>query len=263
MRIEKYVKPKTVKEAYHILIQHERNTVIGGGAWLKQTKKEVHTCIDLTEIGLTDIIERDDCIEIGAMTSLRQIEINEIIQKQCNGILNEAINHIMGVGIRNIATIGGSVVGKYAFSDILTPLFVMDASFIFYKQGKISIKSFLEKKKLEKDILLQVIIPKSNRVGYFHKCQKTRLDFALVNLAVTKGEDFKVAIGARPGVTYPCLKTMQYLNDSQDIDIDNAVQIALQETTFSSNSKASSEYRKLLVKAYLKRGLSEVMNRES
>ncbi len=266
MKINEYYKAQSLDEAYEILLDNEKNIIIGGGAWLKLTKKDVETAVDITKIGLNEIIATKDFIEIGAMTSLRQIEESDIIKNQSNGILSEAISQIMGVGIRNIATIGGSVMGKYAFSDILTPLLTMDASLIFYKQGEMSLADFLNTKRISKDILTKIVIPKNEKKGFFYKVQKTRLDFAVINVAVTKGELIDIAIGARPSVSMRPVQALEFINNQKSITdevINKTAELAVKETKFGTNSRSSKEYREMVTEVYIKRGLKEVISNES
>lgn len=266
LKIKDYYKAQSLEDAYTVLYENDSNIIIAGGAWLKQGKKQVNTAIDITMIGLNEITATENTIEIGAMASLRQIETSDLIIKQSNGILSEAINHIMGVGIRNIATLGGSVMGKYAFSDLFTPLLVMDASLLFYKKGEMSLADFLKTKKMEKDILMKIIIPKSNKIGYFHKVQKTRLSFAVINVAIAKNNLFDIAIGARPSIAARPVKAIEFINKQKvitDAVIDETSKIAIEELKFSTNSKSSCEYRMLVAAVYLKRGIKEVMSNES
>jgi CO/xanthine dehydrogenase FAD-binding subunit len=264
LRINNYVKVDTLAEGFELL-QKENSLIIGGGAWLKLTNKDIDSVIDISAVGLNEIIDKDDEIEIGAMVSLRQIETSEIISKQFNGILSNAVGKIMGIPIRNIATIGGSIMGKYSFSDVLTPLLVMDVSLIFYNYGEISLEEFMQIKKFQKDILTKIVIKKEQGKGYFHKLAKTSLDFAVINVAISKGDTFKIAIGARPSVSTKCYKAMEYINEFKVITnevIEDTVEIAIEETKFGTSSRASSEYRADVAKAYIIRGLKEVFSNE-
>jgi len=266
LKIKEYFKAPSLDQAYTALLEDDSNILIAGGAWLRQSNKLVNKAIDITMIGLNEITATDNTIEIGAMASLRQIETSDLVKKQCNGILCEAINHIMGVGIRNIATLGGSVMGKYAFSDLFTPLLVMDASLIFYKKGEMTVTDFLNTKKMEKDILIKIVLPKTNKIGYFHKVQKTRLDFAVVNVAVAKSDIFDIAVGARPSITSRPEKAIEFINNQKEITeevILETSKIAIAELKFSTNSKSSSEYRMLVAETYIKRGLREVLSNEN
>jgi CO/xanthine dehydrogenase FAD-binding subunit len=266
VKIKNYYKTSNLKDAYKMLQEDKQNIIIGGGAWLKLTNKNVETAIDITPANLNEIIETNDSIEIGAMTSLHQIEINKGLQSHCNGILCEAISHIMGMGIRNIATIGGSIMGKYSFSDILTPLLVMDTSLVFHNYGEISLEEFMSIKRFDKDILVKVKIKKDNCRGYFHKVQKTALDFAVINIAVSKKENIRIFVGSRPSIATEPLKAVEYINNQKEVNdevIATTASLAANELKLGSNSRAGSEYRKSLVEVYIKRGLKEVMSNEN
>ena len=60
------------------------------------------------------------------MTSLRQIELHDGLNKYTHGAVCEAVKDV-GVQFRNLATIGGSIWGRFGFSDILTVFLAMDA----------------------------------------------------------------------------------------------------------------------------------------
>jgi len=160
MEVKEYIAPKSVKEAYDALIEEKSNKIIGGGAWLRISVKSVNKLIALDNLDLNYIREENTFIEIGAMTTLRTVETNSAIKSLASGILSQAINSVMGVTIRNLATIGGSVMGKYAFSDLLGVLLVLDCKLEFYMLGEISIYDFMEMKKIPNDILLNIKLPK-------------------------------------------------------------------------------------------------------
>lgn len=41
--------------------------------------------------------------------------------------MKESLRHIVGVQFRNLATVGGSLWGRFGFSDVLTLLLALDA----------------------------------------------------------------------------------------------------------------------------------------
>ena len=265
LKINNYIKVESLKEAFALLQSDKKNLIVGGGAWIKQTNKEVETMIDLEKLNLSTIVEDEKTIKIGASVTLRQIEVNETIQHHANGILVEAISKIMGLSIRNLATIGGSIMGKYSFSDILTPLIVMNVDLEFYDSGIVSLAQFMSQKPLD-DILLSIIIHKEPLKGYFYTMKKTALDFAVVNVSVTKGEIIKIAIGARPSISILTEKAMAYINNQSDISqevINETARIAIEETKFGTNGRASKEYRESIAEVYIRRGLKEVTSNES
>ncbi|MBU1019633.1 MAG: FAD binding domain-containing protein [Firmicutes bacterium] len=265
MRINNYHKAVSLEDAYEVLKKNGQNSIIAGGAWMRLSSKEIETAIDLSNLGLDQIVLADNSIKIGAMATLRDVESSDLVQALGDGILCQAIHKIMGVSIRNLATIGGSVIGKFGFSDIMTPLLVLETTLEFYKKGKISLEDFLESKDREPDILLHIYLKKQDTSGYFYKMTKNSLDFAVVNVAISKtNNQFKIAVGARPSIAHLAQNAMNYLNGEKVINdevISKAVEIAMQEFKFGTNSRSSEEYRSQIAAVYINRGLNEVNKR--
>ena len=63
MRINNYVKVDTLAEGFELL-QKENSLIIGGGAWLKLTNKDIDSVIDISAVGLNEIIDKNKIINI-------------------------------------------------------------------------------------------------------------------------------------------------------------------------------------------------------
>lgn len=263
MEVKSYVVAKTCEEAYQLLQDNVKNKVLGGGAWLKISVKNIEQLISLEALNLQGIDNLGKTIRIGAMETLRDIETNSLVNNAYSGILSQAISKIMGLNIRNLATIGGSIMGRFSFSDLLPVLLVLDASLEFHHHGKVKIQDFLESREYLKDVLKSVTIKNHTAGGYFKKVATTALDFSIVNLAIVKDDEFKIAVGSRPGLALLAKKTMAYLNQQKEINedvIDKASQIAIEELGLGDNLRGSKSYREILVKTYIKRGLRQVVS---
>lgn len=258
MRINTYVKPKSVNEAYDILCQHRKNEIIGGGCWLKLLPKEIETAIDLSHCELDYINQTKDTYEIGSTVTLRALEKFS----HRDGILAKSIGEVMGVTFRNVATIGGTVAGKFGFSDIITTLLVLDTKLMFIRKGVISLESYLKNKEKEQDILTGLSIKKQSGKGTFYTLKKTANDFPIVNIALIKNnEGYKISVGARPGVATLAKNTMDYINTTPEVDetaIEKAATLLLEEVSFGTNTRGSKDYRRAVIKGLLGRGLKEV-----
>jgi len=267
MEIVNYFKAQNVEEAHKKLIEDPSNLIIGGGAWLRLSSKTVETAIDLEHVGLNKIVETDSSIEFDASVTLRELEKTEALKNLFNGIVNKGVNGIMGVALRNLATVGGSIFGKYSFSDFITPLLAMNVEVELYKVGRMKLEDFLKFRLKEKDILLKLIVKKEEGLGYYYKMKKTGLDFAVINVAVSlSNSKFKIVVGARPSLAAYALEAMEFINSQKEITkeiIEETVSIAVKELKFGTNSKASKEYRIELAKVYIRRGLNEVTNNEN
>lgn len=267
MKIKKYHAALSLKNAYETLNESKQNVLIGGGVWLKMGSKEIETMVDLKSLDLDKIIDHKEFIEIGSLSTLRDLEINPGIKRLGKGFLADALNKVMGAGFRNVATIGGSIIGKYAFSDILTPLITLDVELIFYPKRSVKLIDFLETKGRTTDILTHIIVKKNQGEGYFKKVSNTVLDFAIINVSVLlENKAYKIAIGARPGVATLAQEAMDYLNKQAVITEEVIAEVGtIIENTihFGSNKAAQDAYRKLVAITYVKRGIKEVTNCES
>jgi CO/xanthine dehydrogenase FAD-binding subunit len=262
LNVQNYIVAKTCDEAYQRLNEDRKNKILGGGAWLKISVKDIHQLISLEALELDYIHNYEDFIEIGALTSLRTLETSKDVNDVDSGLLAEAISKIMGVGIRNLATIGGSVMGKFSFSDILPALAVMDVTLNFHHAGEVGIERFLSDRSLQQDLLKSLKIFKHQRKSFFKKVATTHLDFSMVNLALVKGDSFHIAVGSRPGIALLCHRTAEFLNKQDQFNddiLEQACKILVEETALGTNLRASQAYRETLVTTYLKRAVKKVM----
>lgn len=262
MRVNKYITPETLHEAY-TLLTNTNASIIGGGLFLKMNNKEIDFGIDLSELNLNFIVDKDDSVEIGSYTTLRDIETNEILKDMFSGVLNKTCSEIYSIQVRNMATIGGSICGKFGFSDIITTLSSLDTYLEFYNSGRISINEYLKSGNF-KDILLKVIIMKHpNSEGAFKSVRLTSTDFSILNVCCTKMDNnFNMIVGARPGIPNRAKKSEGFLSSLiiiEPADIEKAAEIASEEIDFGSDLKGSKEYRKGLCKTLIKRALLEVI----
>ena len=160
-RAEDYVKVRDLEEAYE-LCQKRSSLVVGGMVWMKMTSLTKRVIVDLSGLGLDQIEENQEEFRIGCMCSLRQMEIHSGLNDYFNGIFKECTRHIVGVQMRNCATVGGSIYGRFGFSDILTCMLALDSYVELYKEGIISLQEFAARPvgTKDRDILVRIIIRK-------------------------------------------------------------------------------------------------------
>ena len=110
----KLVRPRTLPDALSALQEHVANVrVLAGGTDLlpsmRQKLFEPEYVLDLRLVHeLRGIRESEQGIEIGALTTLRQIESSDIL-KHDYPVLADAAKTVASPAIRNMSTIGGNV----------------------------------------------------------------------------------------------------------------------------------------------------------
>ena len=185
LTISNYVKAKTIEEAYE-LNQARNSRIMGGMMWMRLGNARVKTLIDLSGLGLDKIEEKNHVFRIGAMCTLRQLEQCEELREAYGDGIAEAVRHIVGVQFRNQATVGGSIYGRYGFSDVLTALLALDTFVELYNGGTIRLSEFVNRKP-DKDILLSIIIRKGKRQFRYQSVRRTKTDFPVIACAVVTG----------------------------------------------------------------------------
>ncbi|MFO7612569.1 MAG: FAD binding domain-containing protein [Clostridia bacterium] len=263
MKIKEYHRPKTMEEAYGILNSGGESAVIGGGAWIRMLPRELDAAVDISNLGLGTISEEDGQYVVGSMATLRQIEKFKPFSTLFNGIIARSAGSIMGVSIRNIATAGGTVAGRFGFSDLIPALLALDTRLLFYNKGEVSLEDYMELKDSGKDILMKILIKDREGRGWFHTMKNTSLDFAVLNAAVSNADGrCRIIVGARPYkavLAYDAMKFMDACGKPTPAAIREAAEIAAGELKFGSNQRGSKEYRMELCKTLVERGLSEVL----
>ncbi|WP_343101545.1 FAD binding domain-containing protein [Romboutsia sp. MSSM.1001216sp_RTP31141st1_G3_RTP31141_220114] len=255
------VQPTTIEEAYAILMKRKNNQIIGGSAFLRMGKKRIGTGIELSNLNLDYIKEDEDYVEIGAMTTFRELETSDIIKNNFGDILNHSVRDIIGVQFRSVVTVGATVFSKYGFSDLIIALLCLDTEVETFSKGRMTLDKFLDKG-YEKDLLTKIYIKKNNKKASYKSLRNAKSDYPIVNVAVSKLDNtFKICIGARPQVAKEAKNASEFLsnNNITDENIDKAVQIAVDELSFGTNMKASKEYRYAMARVLIKRAIMEVI----
>lgn len=256
-----YILPKTTEEAYEALMSKKSARLIGGGCFLRMGNRRLGLAIDLSGASLDYIKDLGEEIEIGGMTSLREYETSQILNNNFGSIIGDSVKHIIGVQLRNIATIGATVYSRYGFSDPITGLLSLNADVYLHQGGRITLEDYLKEDKLRRDILEKIIIKKNVEHAAFQTIRNSAVDYAILSVAASKiDNNYRISIGARPGVAKLAYKAMEYLNEA-GVTQESAIragEIAQSELHFGTNNRGSGEYRKELAKVLVKRAILEV-----
>ena len=245
--IQKYVRVQSLEEAWQ-LNQNKRNRILGGMLWLRLGKGTVNTAIDLCDLGLDGIEETAEQFSIGAMATLRDIEMHEGLNAYMNGAARNAVKDIVGVQFRNMATVGGSIWGRFGFSDVLTVFLAMDSYVELYKGGIIPLEQFAKMKK-DNDILIRLIVKKTPCKVVYASMRNQRTDFPVLACAVSHmNGTYRASIGARPA------RAILLCSEKADGFADFVAANAPTE----GNIRGSAAYRTHLIKVLVGRSMNEL-----
>ena len=255
---------ESLEQAYD-LNQKKTNRIVGGMLWLKMSTAQIQTAIDLSGLGLDQIEETEDAWKIGCMVSLRDLELHEGLNELSCNMIRDSVRSIVGVQFRNCATVGGSIFGRFGFSDVLTMFLAMDSYVELYKGGIIPIKEFSQMKK-DRDILVRIIIKKTPLKVVYLSQRNSKTDFPVLACCIRLSENgVRAVYGARPAKAFlledeeGLLAGMETMSsEEKKTAVQKFADYAARKVPTFGNMRGSAEYRTLLVKVLTRRALEAV-----
>ena len=242
--IQKYVRAQSLEEAY-TLNQNKKNRILGGMLWTRLGRGSVGTAIDLCDLGLDRIEETEEEFSIGAMVTLRDIEVHEGLNAYAGHAVANAVKDIVGVQFRNMATVGGSIWGRFGFSDVLTVFLALDSYVELYRGGIVPLEEFTNMKP-DRDILVRLIVKKTPCRIVYSSVRNQRTDFPVLSCAVSQmNGEYRASIGARPGRAVLLRRE----------NADDFPEFAAENVPVGGNMRGSAAYRTHLIKVFTERSL--------
>ena len=245
--IQNYVRAQSLEEAWQ-LNQNKRNRVLGGMLWLRLGRGSVNTAIDLCDLGLNTIEQTEDQFSIGAMATLRDLEMHDGLNTYASSAVAKAVKDIVGVQFRNMATVGGSIWGRFGFSDVLTVFLSMDSYVELYKGGIVPLEQFAKMKK-DNDILVRLIVKKTPCKIVYSSVRNQRTDFPVLACAVSyMNGQYRASIGARPS------RAMLLCSEKSE----GFAAFVADNAPTENNMRGSAAYRTHLIKVLVERSMKNL-----
>lgn len=262
LHIDRHLFVASLDEAAALLEADPHSAVLGGCGFLRLGSRHISTAIDLSRLDLDFVRAGETSIEIGAMTSLRTVETHPLTASLAGGVLARALAPIVGVQLRHALTIGGTVAGRYPFSDLLTALVALDARVELYAGGRMALADLLNGEP-RRDIVVRVLLPRDGRTAAFADLRRSATDFPLLNAAVARCADgFRVVVGSRPGRARRSPTAETHLADRglDPITAAEAGRLTAAELSFGDNPRGSGAYRQSVCPVLVQRALLEVLH---
>jgi aerobic carbon-monoxide dehydrogenase medium subunit len=276
-----FYQPTTLEEASRLLQENgPGGRLLAGGTDLVIALKEKGLLpkylVDLKRVpGLTGIREnRDGSITIGALTTMREIEISPLITKKFP-FLAQSAAEVGSIQIRNRATIGGNMANATPSADTAPPLIALNATAkITGLNGErtVTLEEFFkgpgQTVMSAEEVLSEINIPKSHPrlVGEYIKFSpREMMDLAYVGIAVAYhlGDDDRKCHGVRIvlGAVAPTplrAKHAESALEGQNLTealAEKVGQIAAEEAKPISDVRSSADYRRAMVGAMTTRAI--------
>ena len=272
--------PTTLQEASRLLKDHGvGGCFLAGGTDLIIAIKEKGLIpkyvVDLKKVpGLSGIQENTDgSITIGALTTMREIETDSLLNKKYPFLCQSAAE-VGSIQIRNRATVGGNMANATPSADVAPSLIALNATAKIADAGGeriVALEEFFrgpgQTIMSPEEILTEIIIPKTNPqlVGEYIKFSpRDMMDLAYIGVAVTYhfGSD-KKCTGVRIvlGAVAPTpirAKNSEALLEGHVLSEELAAKVgdeAARESKPISDVRSSADYRRTMVGVMTKRAL--------
>jgi carbon-monoxide dehydrogenase medium subunit len=247
------VHPGTLGEAFSLLDAADTRPLSGGTALMLMMKAGVlrpKRLVSLRRLGLGRI-EANGSLRIGAMTTLRSLETSQMIRQKWP-VIARALRTLSNVRVRNVATVGGALAHADPHMDLPPLLAALGARVrIAGKNGERSLPvedlyaGYLETTLKPGELITQVEIPPLGKRGaaYLKCTTRSADDWPAVGVAVVLGDEDRIFVSA-----------------ATDRPTRLADVAAVDGLQIEGDLHGSAEYKKQLLRVYLKRAIDEARN---
>lgn len=280
----KYTRARSCDEAVALLQEHGDDAkLLAGGQSLVPLMNfrlaQPAVLVDLNHANDLDFIRRDNGhLVIGAITRQRTVETSALVH-QTVPLLSEAMSHVGHVTIRNRGTIGGSAAHADPAAELPVALLALDAEVgVQGPSGNRSIKanefftgSFSTLLELNEVLTeVRIPVPRSGTGAAIAESARRHGDFgivvvmAVVRLAADgRCDDARVSVGGVEAVpTRRAEAESALIGVSPSAEaIDAAAEAAAGAMSPVDDIHAPAEYRRHLTHVFVRRALSEAVNR--
>jgi aerobic carbon-monoxide dehydrogenase medium subunit len=242
--------PRSLQEASALLDADDVRPLSGGTALMLMMKAGVlrpKRLVSLRRLGLNQVEERN-ALRIGAMTTLRALEKSEDVKRGWP-VITRTLRTLSNIRVRNVATVGGALAHADPHMDLPPLLAALGARVtVFGKNGERTLPvedlyaGYLETTLEPGELITHVEIPPlgGRRAAYLKCTTRSADDWPAVGVAVVLGEEDRIFVSAatnRP-TRLADVSGVEGLNIEGDLH-------------------GSAEYKKQLLRVYLKRAIDE------
>jgi aerobic carbon-monoxide dehydrogenase medium subunit len=244
--------PNSIAEALALLAEEGARPLSGGTALMLMMKAGVlrpPRLVSLRNLGLHKI-EANGSLRIGAMTTLRALEKSEAVRKGWP-VITRMLRTLSNVRVRNVATVGGALAHADPHMDLPPVLAALGARAVLQgKSGRRVVPvedlyaGYLETT-LQNELITHVEVPALGKRGaaYLKCTTRSADDWPAVGVAVVLGDDTRIFVSA-----------------ATDRPTRVADESALAGLKIEGDLHGSAEYKRHLLKVYLRRAIDEARN---
>jgi CO/xanthine dehydrogenase FAD-binding subunit len=234
---------------------------------------EITALVDLSGLDLAYIEERDNGVAIGAMTTLADLMEHPGLADYLGGIVPMVLRKIGSPLLRNLATVGGNLVRRQPWSDLVPLFLALDVTVRNFDgaEHETQLGELYEQSgHRTDDILVEVALPAYGQgvAAAFEKFSRSAVDIAVLNCAVLvrmeRGccVEARVFVGGTPrsAAAVPAVVELLTGRVLDEEAISEAARIAAAEVPTGDDRRASAAYRTHLVEVGIGRCLRRIVS---
>jgi len=244
------LEPATLAEAVALLEDEDTRAFSGGTALMLMMKAGVlrpKRLVSLRRLGL-DRIEGGASLRVGAMTTLRALEKSEAVKRGWP-VIPKMLRTLSNVRVRNVATVGGALAHADPHMDLPPLLAALGARVTINGERAMPVEElyagYLENTLRRGEVITHVSIPAmgNGRAAYLKCTTRSADDWPAVGVAVVLGQEERIFV---------CAATDRPTRIGGEKDIA--------DLPIEGDLHGSAEYKRQLLKVYLKRAMHEARN---
>ncbi len=180
-----YHRPNDLAEALKLLARADVVTrPLGGGTVLSRHAGDNLEVVDLQRLPLNTIEREGQLLNIGATVTLQQLVESQELPEEIGHSLRESLRHEVGLNLRQVATLAGTVVSCDGRSPFVTALLALDPRLIWAPedaiQANVQDPMRRDEQPLGDYLPLREAIGKDKLILKVRTAMNARLQFAMV-----------------------------------------------------------------------------------
>ena len=272
--LREYHRPATIGTALKLLARSAPRTVpLAGGAWLvAQRNPAIEAVVDLSALDLDFVKTRGRRVHLGATTTLQTLATHPTVHTLASGLLAKAAQRSAPYALRNLATLGGTLVVGEPTAETALALLVLEARIVIRNSQRQTVEAevFLENPPeylSPSGLIVEIAIPvlEAETGTALAEVSPTPHDRPIVNAAALvslQGGTIRTARLALGGVAPRPIRLLSVdatlrgkpLDDERLTEVVSLVREVISPPT---DGRASAEYRRAMAGVVITRALRE------
>lgn len=278
------IEPRSLRKAAALLAAQDATTRVLGGGTAVMLMMKMGVLRPERLVSLRGIEKRyariaaakEGGLRIGAMATLAAIERSSAVRREAP-VLVQALRTLANIRVRNVATLGGHLAHADPHLDLPPVLIALDASVETVDADgagrALPLESlyagYLETTLRRGELIAEVVVPRQRprRAAYLKCTTRSADDWPALGMAValeaegTTVRDARIVVSAATDTPTRLVKVEESLRGREITDelLQHAGEVAAGEARISGDAHGSAEYKRSLLRVYLRRAIRQAM----